>query len=157
MSNSLWPMGCSMLDSSVHGISQARIPEWIAISLSRVSSPHRDWNWVSCIAGGFLTNWATRESVGRRIYPNPEFKNFRSSTRATPAPTPLVHWQIWVVIFLSLSVLSLIFTLPEQQSFPYHTCPHWIKLWPTFLYLVTSAQALWELCSLMWWRWWFSH
>ena len=36
---------------SVQGIFQARIPEWVAISLSRGSSAHRDWTWVSCTPG----------------------------------------------------------------------------------------------------------
>ena len=35
-------MNCSLPDSSVHGISQARIPEWVAISFFRGSSPPRD-------------------------------------------------------------------------------------------------------------------
>ena len=47
--------------SSVHGISQARILEWVAISFSRGSSQPRDQIWVSCIAGRFFTNWATRK------------------------------------------------------------------------------------------------
>ena len=41
--------------SSVHGISQARILEWVAISFSRGFSQRRDWTQVSCIAGGFFT------------------------------------------------------------------------------------------------------
>ena len=48
--------------SSVHGISQARILEWVAISFSRVSSQLKDQTWVSCIAGRLFTNWATREA-----------------------------------------------------------------------------------------------
>ena len=36
------PMDCGLPGSSVHGISQARILEWIAISSSRGSSPPRD-------------------------------------------------------------------------------------------------------------------
>ena len=36
------PMDCSLPGSSVHGISQARILEWVAISSSRGSSPPRD-------------------------------------------------------------------------------------------------------------------
>ena len=36
------PMDCSPQDSSVHGIFQARILEWVAISSSRVSSQPRD-------------------------------------------------------------------------------------------------------------------
>ena len=41
---------CSLVGSSVHGISQARILEWTAISFSKESSWPRDWTWVSCIA-----------------------------------------------------------------------------------------------------------
>ena len=49
------PMNYSPPSSSVHGISQARILRWVAISFSRESSQSRDWNRVSCLAGGFLT------------------------------------------------------------------------------------------------------
>ena len=52
------PMDRSPPGSSVHGISQARIPEWVTIFFSRGSSWHRDWasiSCVSCIAGGFFT------------------------------------------------------------------------------------------------------
>ena len=49
------PMDCSPPGSSVHGILQARIPEWVAIPFSRGSSPPRDRTQVSCIAGGFFT------------------------------------------------------------------------------------------------------
>ena len=49
------PMDCSPLGSSVHGISQARVLEWVAISFSRGSSLLRDRTHVSCIAGRFLT------------------------------------------------------------------------------------------------------
>ena len=63
------PMGCSPPGSSVHGISQARILEWVAISFSRGSSRPKDWIWVSCIAGSLFTIWATRESVSRYKFP----------------------------------------------------------------------------------------
>ena len=55
------PMGCSPQDSSVHGILQASILEWVAIPFSRGSSQPRDRTQVSCTAGRFFTNWATRE------------------------------------------------------------------------------------------------
>ena len=45
------PMDYSLSGSSVHGIFQTRIPEWVAISFSRRSSRSRDWTWVSCIIG----------------------------------------------------------------------------------------------------------
>ena len=56
------PINCSLSDFSVHGISQARVLEWVAISFFRGSSPPRDQTQVSWIAGGFFTNWATREA-----------------------------------------------------------------------------------------------
>ena len=52
------PMGCSLPGSSVHGILQARILAWVAISFSKGSSQPRDQTWVSCIAGRFFTIWA---------------------------------------------------------------------------------------------------
>ena len=55
-------MDCSHPGSSVHGILQARILEWVAISFSRGSSPPRNWTRVSCIAGRFFTNWSMREA-----------------------------------------------------------------------------------------------
>ena len=45
---------CSPPGSSVHGISQARILELVAISFSRGPSPPRDGSHVSCITGAFL-------------------------------------------------------------------------------------------------------
>ena len=48
--------------SEVHGIFQARILEWAAISFSRGSSQPRDRTPVSCIADGRFTVWATRGS-----------------------------------------------------------------------------------------------
>ena len=53
---------CSPLGSSVHGIFQARIPEWVAISHSRESSWLRDRthiSWVSCIGRQVLYHCAT--------------------------------------------------------------------------------------------------
>ena len=48
------PMDCIPPGSSVHGISQARILERVAISFSRGSSWPRDRNHISCIAGRFF-------------------------------------------------------------------------------------------------------
>ena len=50
------------MDYTVYGILQAEILEWVAFPFSRVSSQHRDQTQVSLIAGGFFTNWATREA-----------------------------------------------------------------------------------------------
>ena len=49
------PVDCSLLGSSVHGIFQARVLEWVAISFSRGSSQPRDRTQVSCIVGRRFT------------------------------------------------------------------------------------------------------
>ena len=66
--NHVWlcnAIGCSPPGSSVHGISQTRILEWLAISSSRGSPWPRDWTHVPCIAGGFFTT----EPPGNAFFP----------------------------------------------------------------------------------------
>ena len=55
------PMDCSLPGCSIHGIFQAIVLEWIAISFSRGSSQPRHWTRVSCITGRCFIPWATRE------------------------------------------------------------------------------------------------
>ena len=55
-------MDCSPPGSSIHGIFQARVLEWVAISFSRGSSWPRDWTQVSHVVGRHFTIWATREA-----------------------------------------------------------------------------------------------
>ena len=55
-------MDCSPPGSSVHGILQARILEWVAMPSPRGSSQPKDRTQVSCIAGRFFTIWATKEA-----------------------------------------------------------------------------------------------
>ena len=56
------PMDCSLPGSSIHGILQATVLEWVAISFSRGSSQPRDQTRVSCIAGRRFNLCATREA-----------------------------------------------------------------------------------------------
>ena len=63
VSGSLRPHGLdSPSGSFIHGILQARILEWVAISFSRGSFQPRDRTQVSHIADRFFTNWAPREA-----------------------------------------------------------------------------------------------
>ena len=55
------PMDCSLPSSSIHGIFQATVLEWIAISFSRGSSQPRDQTQVSRTVDRHFTIWATRE------------------------------------------------------------------------------------------------
>ena len=59
---------CDPMDSSVHGILQARILEWVTIPFSRGSSQLRDWTSVFHIAGRFFTVWAIREKSMDQCY-----------------------------------------------------------------------------------------
>ena len=62
----LWdPVDYSPPGSSIYGILQVGILEWVAIPFSKGSSQPRDWTQVSCIAGGFFTIWAPREANGK--------------------------------------------------------------------------------------------
>ena len=71
-------MDCSLPGSSVHGIFQARILEWVAISPSR-RSPPRDWTQISCIVGRHFTVWDTREvpeQVKLSLLNSPQSRNW---------------------------------------------------------------------------------
>ena len=54
---------CSLSGSFVHGICQARILEWVAISSCSVFFQPRDWTYFSCIDRSLLYHWATWEAL----------------------------------------------------------------------------------------------
>ena len=67
------PMDYSLPGSSLHGILQARILEWVAISFSRGSSRLRDRTWVSCMQADALTS----EAPGKTISPEETYRWLR--------------------------------------------------------------------------------
>ena len=69
------PMDCSPSGSSLHGILQARVLEWVAISFSRGSSWPRDRTLVSRIAGRRFNLWATREALPQSRVPFYSLRN----------------------------------------------------------------------------------
>ena len=66
------PVDCSPPGSSFHGILQARILEWVAISFSRGSSRPRDRTQVSCFAGRRFNLRATREAQSHNLMTCPK-------------------------------------------------------------------------------------
>ena len=84
------PLDCSPPGSSVHGIFQARVLEWIAISFSRASSWPRDGTQVSRIAGRCFChpshqdqrNWSDEEHYGMiatnivNLWPSVKYEDF---------------------------------------------------------------------------------
>ena len=81
-------MDCSLPCSSTHGIFQARVLEWVAISFSRGSSRPRDRTWVSHIVGRRFTIWATREKNQKR---------FQSYTISGSFTKQLRQWRIYII------------------------------------------------------------
>ena len=77
-------MDCSPPGSSVHGISQARILEWEAISFIRRSSWPRDQTHVSRIGRWILHHWATRVAL---YTSNKHLKNKLHNSIITPRDT----------------------------------------------------------------------
>ena len=61
------PMDCRLPGSSIHGIFQARVLEWVAISFSRGSSQPRDQTQVSSTGDRRFTVWATREALSTQV------------------------------------------------------------------------------------------
>ena len=64
------PVDCSPPGSSIHGFSQARILEWVAISFSRGSSWPRNQTHISLIAGRCFNLWTTRETPPKKAFGN---------------------------------------------------------------------------------------
>ena len=56
-----WAIACQA-PSSLHGISQARILEWVALPSSRGSSSLRDWTIISYIGRPILYHWVPRKT-----------------------------------------------------------------------------------------------
>ena len=113
--------------SSVHGILQAKILEWVAIPFSEGSSWSRDQTQTSCIVGGFFTVWASREAhVSLTVYQTPTLPSV-AETLAHSVPVRMLHFhQIFhsdVPMWLEhCHLCGFLPTLPSawNRSFPIH-------------------------------------
>ena len=77
------PVDYSPSGSSVRGISQAKILEWVAVYFSRGSSQPRDWTCVSCLLGRFFT---TAPPVKICLY-----------------PSSVIYHSLWILYVLLMS------------------------------------------------------
>ena len=89
------PMDCSPPGSSFHGISQARILEWVSISFSRGSSQPRDQTCVSSIDRWVLYHWANRKA---------------------PREAPRATWVCAKSLQLCLALCNLVYVSPPGSS-----------------------------------------
>ena len=82
------PLDCSPPGSFVHGILQARILKWVAISSPRGSSWCIDWTCISCTGQWILYHWATWEAPINIIGEN------------KISPLILSDWICWLNMFI---------------------------------------------------------
>ena len=80
------PMNYIPPGSSIHGILQARVRDWVCLRFCTGSSWSRDCTWVSRIAGRFFTIWATREALV--FHKGPTVTAPRQTQRDLNSPLP---------------------------------------------------------------------
>ena len=106
------PTDCSSPGSSVHGIFQAWILEWVFVSLSRGSSWPRDRTWVSRVVDRRFTVWATREAHNRMYKPykffflplkNP-FPFKKSKENLVLLPSSVILGKKWTYLCICFSI-----------------------------------------------------
>ena len=139
MSDSVRPSNCSLPGSSVHGIFQERTLEWVAIPLCKGSSWSRDLTWVSCIASGFFTTWATRELLFSHSVLSESLRHHGLQHARLPSPSPTAgacsdscpsSW--WCHPAISSSVVpfsSCLQSCLASGSFPVSQWIRWPKYW----------------------------
>ena len=128
-------MGCSLPGSSVHGISQARLMEWVTISFSKGSSWPRDWTCISCIDRQILYHCSTSEALllGR--------ETIKLTVRLFGLQFWFCHLSaklLWVIIFLNIRTLISFLSISWENSCPYYWAgriDYTIKF--TVLFLIT--------------------
>ena len=137
-------MDCSPPGSSVHGILQARILQWVAIPFSRGSSPPRDRTWFSSVAVRFFTV----EPPGKPHYSVLKILSLlmgfsrQEYWSGLPFPSPVDH---------SLSELS---TMTLMYWVALHGMVHsFIDLDKAVIHVISLLSFLWlwfSFCPALW-------
>ena len=106
-----------------------RIPEWLGHPFSSRSSRPRNRTGVSCIAGGFFTNWAIRETLDKS-----HSQRFWLRTWAGPKN---LHFNSLCLHFNSLSLI------PTQVVHRIHVDQHQNTCWPHSLVWLSGPSQVW--------------
>ena len=127
------PMHYSPADSSVHGISQARILEWVGISFSRASSSPRDQSCISYIGRQSLYQWAldtqlieewihewtwTTQSLLTFNQPGPPITSNKVGCSLWPESPSAVFFPLTSRITCSVVLQVMLCTSPQIGWFP---------------------------------------
>ena len=138
-------MDCSLPCSSVHGIFQARVLEWVAISFSRGSSQPRDWTWVSHIVVRCFTIWTTRSRCFLEFscffYDPADVGNLIAGSTAF-SKSSLNIWKFWLHVLLK----------PGLENFEHYFASVWdecncVVVWIFFGIAFPSLEWKLTLCS----------
>ena len=150
MSNFFNPTDCSLPGSSAHGIFQARILEWGAISSSRRSSPPRDQTHISCVScTGRCTSRFVWNCLNFKIYQNIVWLYGDNVEKAMASHSSTLAWKIpWMEKPGRLwSMGSLRVGHNWATSLSLFSFTHWRRKWqPTPVFLPGESQG--------WGAWW---
>ena len=155
-------MDCSLPGSSVRGILQTRILEWVAISFSRGSSQPRDWTWVSCIGRRILYCWTTGEARVLLLASSTNRSEILLNIHQFIGhlPQQIIHFQLSTFLLLRIRVVWVHLYLSEyyrdqvRASLVAQTeksLPSMLETWVRFLGLGRSpgegnGNPLWYSC-----------
>ena len=82
-----------------------RILEWVAYPFSSISSWPRNQTGVSCIAGGFFTNWAIREAQWTYLQNQNRIIDVEDKLMATRRESGgEINWETWIDIYMLLYI-----------------------------------------------------
>ena len=133
------PVDCSLPGSSLHGILQARILEWVAFPFFRGSSQARDWTQVSHVAGTFFTEppgkpkeyWNGLPNLSPADLPNPGIELGSPALQADSLPAELSGKpQLTSIELVMLSNHSSCYPFSScTQSFPVIRAPSSSDMW----------------------------
>ena len=135
------PMNCSPSGSSVYGILQTSILEWVAISYSRGPSQPRDWTWVSCILAdplpseppGKMLLWLHFKNLLKS--PKNTFKDDNDYIRKDGLGCCFVFKNVWWVYnFYTDFLLKKIYDSAKKGK---------TSLWPPTGRVMSKAWFLW--------------
>ena len=104
------PMDCSPPDSSVHGIFQAWILEWVPVSFSRGPSWPRDWTRGSRIIGRRFSVWATRVALLTHYVP------LLVACVQLPRANSLHSGHTWSLLLLSYSSSTSLLAFASRSN-----------------------------------------
>ena len=154
-------MVCSPPGSSVHGILQARIPKWVAISIARGSSPPRDQAHIFCIGKQMLDHWATKETLTLPLVKDWKFPPIQLSANPNPLTPmsetgeltledPFGRWSLVEVLSILRSSVNeeglSVFELSELSVLIWWTVS---VIWQFFLHSwqvsITGCARVWRL------------